>query len=247
MFALYTIYAMSKFCLIHGSTQSSECWNLLIPELEKFGHQAIKVDLPTDKDIVGMQYAETIVQELDEVNENVILVGHSVSGIFLPLVASLRQVRHLVYLASFIPKVETSIVGQMFDESFDMFEVLWTEAWATATQTGKDPIEDNELALNFLFHDCSLEVAKWALTIRRLLHPEAALNEVFPLQLYPSKVAHSYIVCTNDRTISSKWARRAAREFLKVEAIELLGGHCPYLSRPNNLASVLNEIAKANY
>jgi pimeloyl-ACP methyl ester carboxylesterase len=238
---------MSQFCLIHGSTQSSKCWNLLILELERLGHQAIKVDLPTDKDTSGMQYAETIVQELDEVNEDVILVGHSVSGIFLPLVASLRQVRHLVYLASFIPKVGTSIVGQMFDESFDMFEPLWVEAWAAASQIGKDPIEDDEMALNFLFHDCTLEVAKWALTNRRLLYSEAALNEVFPLQAYPSKVAHSYVVCTNDRTISPKWARRAAQEFLKVEAIELLSGHCPYLSRPNNLASVLNEIAKANY
>lgn len=238
---------MSQFCLIHGSTQSSECWNLLIPELEKLGHKAIKVDLPTDKDTSGMQYAEAVVQELDEANEDVILVGHSVSGIFLPLVASLRQVHHLVYLASFLPLEGRSIVEQMFDESFDMFEPSWAEAWAAATQIGKDPIEDNELALNFLFHDCTPEVAEWALTIRRLLHSEAVLNEVFSLQTYPNEVAHSYIVCINDRTINPEWAKRAAQEFLKVEAIELPSGHCLYLSRPNYLASVLNEIAKANY
>lgn len=57
-----------------------------------------------------MQYAQTIVRELDVVDEDIILVGHSVSGIFLPLVARLRQVHHLVYLASFIPKPGTSIV-----------------------------------------------------------------------------------------------------------------------------------------
>ncbi|MBD2775347.1 alpha/beta fold hydrolase [Iningainema tapete] len=73
---------MSQFCLIHGSTQTSQCWNLLTPELEKLTHQAIKVDLPTDRqDASGMLYAEAIVQELDEVNEDVILVGHSISGI----------------------------------------------------------------------------------------------------------------------------------------------------------------------
>ncbi len=234
---------MSQFCLIHGSTQNSDCWNLLISELARLGHQAIKVDLPTGKQLSGMQYAEAIVQRLNAADEDVILVGHSVSGIFLPLVASLRQVRHLMYLASFIPKPGTSIVGQMFDESFDMIEPLWTEAWATATQIGKNPIDDDELMLNFLFHDCTPEVATWALTIRRLLHPEAALNEIFPLKNYPGKVAQSYVVCTNDRTINPNWARRAAQEFLQVEAIELPGGHCPYLSRPHYLASTLNEIA----
>ncbi|MBD2066151.1 alpha/beta hydrolase [Leptolyngbya sp. FACHB-671] len=234
---------MSQFCLIHGSTQNSDCWNLLVPELKSLGHQTIKVDLPTGRNISGMQYAQTIVRELDVVDEDIILVGHSVSGIFLPLVASLRQVHHLVYLASFIPKPGTSIVEQMFDESFDMFESSWAEAWVTATQMGKNLVEDDELALNFLFHDCTPEVAKWALSIRRLLHPEAALSEVFPLQNYPSKGSHSYVICTEDRTINSKWARRAAQEFLGVEAIEIPGGHCPYLSRPSYLASILNRLA----
>ena len=238
---------MSLFCLIHGSTQNSECWNLLIPELEKLNHQAVKIDLPRDwQNADGMKYAETIAKQLEKIEESVILVGHSFSGIFLPLVASLRPVHHLVYLAAFIPKVRTSITEQLFNESPDMFDPEWAEAWTSAIGAGKCPVDDYELALKFLFHDCTPEVAKWAFTTRQLTNAQTAMNEVFPLTEYPNNVSHSYIVCDRDRTINPIWSRRAAREFLGVKAIELASGHCPYLSVPKQLASILNTLSKAN-
>ncbi|WP_036486583.1 alpha/beta fold hydrolase [Myxosarcina sp. GI1] len=238
---------MSIFCLIHGSTQNSECWNLLIPELEKLNHQAVKIDLPSDRQNAGgMLYAEIITEQLETIEESVILVGHSFSGIFLPLVASLRSVQHLVYLASFIPKVETSIAEQLFDESPDMFVPDWSEAWTSVIGAGKCPVEDYELALHFLFHDCTPEVAEWGFTTRQLTNAEAAMNEVFPLTDYPSNVSHSYIACDRDRTINPIWSRRAARKFLGVKAIELASGHCPYLSVPKKLAAILDAVSNAN-
>ena len=238
---------MSLFCLIHGSTQNSECWNLLVPELKKLNHQALKINLPTElQNYGGMVYAEAIAKQLETIEESVILVGHSFSGMFLPLVASLRPVDHLVYLASFIPKVETSIMEQLFDESSDMFKTDWVEAWTAAIRSGKSPVEDYELALHFLFHDCTPEVARWAFTTRKLTNAETALNEVFPLRKYPEGVSHSYIVCNQDRTIDPIWSRRAARDFLGVKAIELASGHCPYLSVPKQLASILDAVSSAN-
>jgi pimeloyl-ACP methyl ester carboxylesterase len=66
------------------------------------------------------------------------------------------------------------------------------------------------------------------------------MTETFPLAALPD-VPSSYIVCADDRTISPAWSRRTARERLGVEAVELPGGHCPYLSRPAHLADVLTE------
>ena len=238
---------MSLFCLIHGSTQNSECWNLLIPELEKLNHQALKVNLPIARQNAGgMMYAKTIAKQLETVEESVILVGHSFSGIFLPLVASLRPVHHLVYLAAFIPKVESSITGQLFEESPDLFEPDWADAWTSAIGAGKCPVEDYELALRFLFHDCTPEVARWAFTTRQLTNAKTAMNEVFPLANYPNCLSHSYIVCDRDRTINPIWSKRAAREILGVKAIELASGHCPYLSVPKQLASILDTVSNAN-
>lgn len=73
------------------------------------------------------------------------------------------------------------------------------------------------------------------------MYAEQAMTEVCPLQAWP-EVPSSYIVCTEDRTISSDWSRRASHDLLGVKAIELPGGHCPYLSRPANLADVLTSI-----
>jgi pimeloyl-ACP methyl ester carboxylesterase len=67
------------------------------------------------------------------------------------------------------------------------------------------------------------------------------MTEIFPLKALP-EVPSSYIVCSDDRTISPDWSRRTARERLGVGAIALPGGHCPYLSRPLQLADVLIEM-----
>jgi hypothetical protein len=93
------------------------------------------------------------------------------------------------------------------------------------------------VANRFLFHDCAPEVAQDAF---RQLRPETGMlgREVTPLQTWP-KVSCAYIVCTEDRTATPGWARRAARERLGVEPMEISSGHCPFLSRPRQLADVL--------
>jgi pimeloyl-ACP methyl ester carboxylesterase len=53
----------------------------------------------------------------------------------------------------------------------------------------------------------------------------------------------SYILCRDDRTATPSWARRAARERLGVEPIEVPGGHCPMLSHPRELAEALERCA----
>jgi hypothetical protein len=65
--------------------------------------------------------------------------------------------------------------------------------------------------------------------------------DVTPLLVWPD-VAASYIVCAGDRAIQPEWSRRVARERLLVESIELPGGHCPYVSRPDALAEVLGAL-----
>ena len=49
----------------------------------------------------------------------------------------------------------------------------------------------------------------------------------------------AYILCTEDRLVSPEWARRAAQAKLGVSALELPGGHSPFLSRPAELTEAL--------
>lgn len=108
------MYQMSVFCLIHGSTQNPSGWNLLAPELESQGHQVICPDLPVDKpEASATYYAEAVTAALRESASPPIVVAHSVSGLFLPLVAKQRPVARMVFLAATIPQVRKSALQQL--------------------------------------------------------------------------------------------------------------------------------------
>jgi len=223
--------AVSLFCLVHGSTQNPCGWDLLVPKLNEMGHDTILVDLPTDQpDASAAIYADRIADSIN--TDNAIVVAHSASGLFLPLVPARRRVAHIVYLAAVIPQPGKSLIDQVRSEP-DMMNPDWR---------GKNPVDDDQAAMAFLFHDCAPEVARWAMTTRRLMMARQAILEVFPLDQWPS-VPCSSIVCSDDRTIQPVWSRRIARERLGVEPIELPGGHCPHVSRPSLLAQSLHAIS----
>jgi len=220
---------VSLFCLVHGSTQSAACWDLLVPELNARGHDVARPQLPTNQpEASATRYADVIAKAIPADREDTIVVAHSASGMFLPLVPDKRRVQRLVFLVAVIPQIGKSLLDQARSEK-DMFNPEWV---------GKDPTKDEGLADEFLFHDCSPELRKWAWSRMSLMLAREAMLQICPLQAWPD-VPCSYILCTEDRTIQAGWARRAAKERLGVEAIELPGGHCPYVSRPKELAEVL--------
>ncbi|HWF86895.1 MAG TPA: alpha/beta hydrolase [Vicinamibacterales bacterium] len=217
---------------MHGSTQSAAGWNPLVAELARRGHDAITPTLPADApEASATVYADEIVRSLPDDASNTVVVAHSASGLFLPLVPARRQVGHIVFLAAVIPKIGVSLADQFRSEP-DMLNPEWI---------GKDPTASDEIAMRFLFHDCTPEVAQWALTTRRLMHALRAYTEVCPLTHWPDVPASS-IVCSDDRTVRTAWSKAAARERLGVEPIELRGGHCPHVSRPLALADALLSI-----
>jgi pimeloyl-ACP methyl ester carboxylesterase len=220
---------MSFFCLIHGSTQNATCWDLLIPELQRRDQEIVRINLPINEpDSSATRYADVIAEAIPAHRDDAIVVAHSASGLFLPLVPERRYVRRLVFLAAVIPQIGKSLLDQ-FKEDKSMFNPKWL---------GKDPTKDEQIARQFLFHDCPPQIAAWALQRMSLMFARQALLEICPLKKWPA-VPSSYVLCTEDRTLQPDWSRRAARERLQSDPIELPGGHCPYISRPGELADVL--------
>ncbi|MFZ0800072.1 MAG: alpha/beta fold hydrolase [Terriglobales bacterium] len=222
------------FCLIHGSTQSPSGFDLLVRELESLGHQVICPDLPVDKaEASGTYYAEAVAAALRQSAALPIAVAHSVSGLFLPLVAKQRPVARLVFLGATIPQVGKSALEQLQANP----DMVWPD-WV-----GKDPTKDPQVAMKFLFHDCAPDVARWALSTLRLMYARGALTEICPLDAWPD-VPSSYVLCRLDRTLNPNWWRGACRERLGSDPIEIDSGHCPHVSRPAELAGLLSRIAK---
>lgn len=248
---------MALFCLVHGACQGAWSWNLLIPHLEARGHKTVAMDLPIeDPSATLSDFADAVVQALPEDKDDLILVGHSMAGTVIPIVATQRLVRKLVFLTALIPYPQISTLDQFYDEidsdTLKLFGYQPPEAskfeqfsdepnMYNPASLGKNPSESDAVAMEIFFHDCEPDVARWAISKMRKQESMAYIYEVSPLKAFPD-VECAYIVCTDDRIISPTWSRYAARKRLGADAIELPGGHCPSLSRPVHLADTLLNV-----
>lgn len=226
---------MSSYCLIHSSGQGPAGWKLLVQELERRGHRVFTPALRLDRTDEGLVYhAETIVEAIERSGlspREVICVAHSAAGMYLPLVAERTPLRRMVFLAALVPRPGLSVMDQ-----FRVDPTMLNPAWV-----GKNPME-NQVAVEFCFHDCPPERLDWALSTRVLFYAKRAMEEPCPLKAWPA-VPAAYIVCTEDRAVTPAWQRKAAREWLGVEPVEIPAGHCPNVSRPEMLADVLERVA----
>jgi pimeloyl-ACP methyl ester carboxylesterase len=225
--------------LVHGSYHGAWCWDFLTPELERLGHRVITMDLAiSDPSLGAADYARTVDAAIGPDSEP-LLVGHSMAGLVIPLVAERRPVRRLVFLAAFLPAPGRSANEQRATEAIDGRVAPRTAQW---TDLGDDVwMVGPNTATELFFHDAPAAVARWA---TQRLRPQSyrVMSETTPLDAWPAIESRS-IVCRDDRALNPDWVRSASRERLGVDAIELGGGHSPFLTRPNELAQVLDSLA----
>lgn len=221
---------MRTFCLVHGAFSGGWCWNKVIPELEERGVRCIAPDLPTEDTTAGAsQYADVVVDVLAGV-EDPVLVGHSMGGLTIPIVARRRPVSHLVFLCAVLPTPgvhymnESTARGQRRNRHV-VQEQDGTLRWPT------------EAAIEFCYPDCSREDAIWAASQRRRQALLPVL-EASPFDRWPD-VECTYILCTDDRVVDPELSRRLSLERFGRPAIELPGGHSPMIARPTELAEAL--------
>jgi len=224
--------------LVHGSYHGAWCWDLLRPELERLGHRVITMDLPiSDPTLGAADYARTVESVLEPGSEPV-LVGHSMAGLVIPLVAANRPIRRLIFLAAFLPSPGRSANDQRASEPIDGRVPPTTAEWIDIGENVW--MVGPKTATELFFPDATPAVARWA---TQRLRPQSyrVTSETTPLEAWPDVECRS-IVCRDDRAINPAWVRAAARERLGVEAVELSGGHSPFLTRPVELALALDQL-----
>jgi pimeloyl-ACP methyl ester carboxylesterase len=116
-----------------------------------------------------------------------------------------------------------------------------TEETASAAR----PVEDGEVlpedaAIALFYHDVPRDVALDAVSKLRG-QSFTAMGEPSPLQAWPD-VPTSYILCRDDRVVPPEWSRRVVADRLGIELDEIDGSHSPFLSRPADLADLLESI-----
>ncbi len=226
---------MTTFALVHGAWHGAWCWERLIPELAAHGHAAIAIDLPCDDvEAGGAAYADVVVAATAAAGDDLVLVGHSLGGLTIPLVAALRPARKLVYLCALLPRPGMSLVQQLELEP-EIFVPGYAAGLARDDQ-GRSYWEDEDAAVDVLYGDCPRQLASWAVP---RLRPQArrASDEACPERL--PEVDSVSLIARDDAIVNPEWARAAALDRLGAKAVELPGDHSPFLSRPGELAEIL--------
>ncbi len=233
---------MTTFALVHGAWHGAWCWDRLTPELEARGHRVVAPELPCDDPAATFTtYADVVVRALEGAPDDLVLVGHSVAGCTIPLVAARRPVGRLVYLCGMVPIPGLSHGEQVRAEP-DTFAPGFGEGWSRPDELDRIRWEDEGAAIRTLYPDCDADAARAAVA---RLRPQARTpyREPCPLAALPGPA--TYVLCAEDRVVNADWARRVARGRLDADLVELPGGHSPMVSRPAALAEVLSGPASA--
>ena len=168
-----------------------------------------------------------IADALHEFDDDVVLVGHSIGGLTIPLVAHARPVRKLIFLAGVFPLIGTSFNSQKQLEP-DM--VLPHPGGPRA-------------ARERFYSEASDSDAAWS---ESQLCPQSQTpySEITPLAEWPD-VDMVSVIPTADRTVNPVWQRKAAEERFGLQPVELLGAdHSPFLTRPAELARLLVSLSE---
>jgi pimeloyl-ACP methyl ester carboxylesterase len=214
--------------LIHGAGDVASSWDLVAAELRERGHDVVAVDLPSDDESAGWSdYADTVLDAIGD-RADLVVVAHSLGGFVAPLVCARVPVELLVLVAGMIPSPgETG-----------------AEWWANTghAQARREQGEDDDSEIAVFLHDVPPELAADALAKAR---DQAAtpMLEPWPLDAWPN-VPTRYLLCRDDRMFPAEWTRRLVRERLGITPDEMGGGHCPFLSRPKELADRLVSMTK---
>ena len=222
---------MATYVLIPGAGGDGWQWHLVARELEKRGHDAIPITLPSGDDRAGWsEYADTVVEAIGE-RRDLVLVAQSLAGFTAPLVCARVPADLLVLLNAMIPRPGETGNDWWGDTGSGAAQ---QEYLASIGLTAEEARDDRTI----YFHDVPKEIVDEAFSRGEPQQSMTPMSQPFPLAAWPD-VPTRVIAGRDDRLFPVEFQRRVARERLAIEADEIPGGHMLALSRPHELVELL--------
>jgi pimeloyl-ACP methyl ester carboxylesterase len=226
---------MTQFALVHGAWHGAWFMEPLAAVLRARGHEAIAIELPSDEPEAGFaDYVDVVVAGCEGLGD-VAVVGHSFGGLTIPLVAAARPVSRLVFVCAMIPEPGVSLLEQLEREP-GIFAPGFNGA-PDHDEQERSLWADPEATARTLYADCPPELGRWAAA---QLRPQGRPPNVepCPLAAWP-QVPSSYLLGHDDAVIDPAWSRRAARDRLGVEPMEVEAGHSAPLAHTEAVAEAV--------
>lgn len=231
---------LTTLAFVHGAWHAPWVFDAVSEILDDAGIESIAPDLPiTDPNAGCGEYADAMVDAVGE-RADLVVVGHSAGGLTAPLVAERLGAARLVMVAPLVPKP-----GCPPADDFAGDPVPLTPAGRDGRETddlGRTFWPDRERAIELLYDDC--EPATAALAFSRLRpQGQRPMSDPSPLAEWPN-VPTTYVVCDDDRMMSSSWALEVGVPRSGAAVVHIPGGHSPMLSRPRELAELLDGLTR---
>jgi pimeloyl-ACP methyl ester carboxylesterase len=229
------VQAVAYFVLVAGGGHGPWCWDRLTPELHARGHSVATPDVPADVADAGLcDYVNSIALEVPSQGD-VVVVGHSMAGAYLPLLATRLGAARQIFLCAYVPQAGQSV----FPADSAGFEAGDDAPAIEVDEQGRLAMDrySAETTKALLCGDC--DDATVAQIVSRL-RPQgmAVMLDPFPADGWPVALQSAFICCADDAIQSPDATRETAAAF-GVEPIELPGSHSPMMSRPAALAEAL--------
>jgi pimeloyl-ACP methyl ester carboxylesterase len=235
--------------LVHGAWHGAWAWERVVPLLASAGVECLALDLPghgEDGGPFGDLYSdvERVRDVLDELDGDVVLVGHSYGGAVISEAGLHPAVEHLVYVAAFALDAGESCVSAAADVEAGLisYEGRPNLGAGFIMRSGDMITLDPSSAAECLYNDCDADTIAWALA-RLGPQPLITLQGAAKLAAWRTKPS-TYVVCGHDMAVHPDLQRIMARRCSSV--IEWPTDHSPFLCRPELVAGLLVDLAKSS-
>ncbi len=218
--------------LVHGAWHGAWNWEKVERLLTATGWVVETIDLPSVAEKGASRYgmhddAAHVRRQIERIDRPVVVVAHSYGG--MPVTegaAHLPNVLHIVYLAAFQPDV-----GESPFELSDGTQAPW---WNIEGDTVV-PATPRET----FYFDLPFEEAEWAIA---RLKPQStiAATETVSAAAWRT-ISSTYVVCEQDRAMPPMLQEQMAQRATSVRRLNT--GHSPFLSRPDDVAQLIAEVA----
>lgn len=226
--------------LVHGGWAGSWTWRDVISELERRDIKSVAVDLPTcnatTPTVDFHDDARYVRRVIDDVAGPVVVAANSYGGLVMTEAADGHpSVRHLVYLAAFMPSPEESLAQVAADAPNPEMNSLITQR--------PDGLFDLDFLadIDFSFQHAPKEVVEFVLENAGKPMSLKGMDGAVASAAWRT-IPSTYVVCTEDRALRPaaqlEWAKSRATDY-----VEWPSDHCPQHSRPEEVAGLLADLA----
>jgi len=238
---------MSVFVLLHGGFHGPWCWDRLTPLLAARDHRVLAPSL-VERGGDGLpapgstpaRAIEQITQVVQAQSLPVVLVGHSAAGPIISAIAETipHRIRALVFVSAILPRIgppEAESFVQTYDAPLPPMD---------ATADGAAYFFTDRQVARQVFYNCCPDEDTEAALARLAPDPLVAPPAITLTPGRFGSVRRAYVECLRDNILPIRAARGMQRAAPCDPVYTLDTDHSPMLSRPDELAAALDEIAR---